>query len=173
VIDIHRAEGEARRIALQRLESEWRGMEIRVRDRAYRFTDCEILVAGDGAGLLAYDLADRPTAELVALNAFEPHCGTGTALLNDLLRRLQGDGFEIVRLTITNDNLDALRFYQRRGFRMAALRPGAVDRARKLKPSIPEVGAYGLPMRDEIDLILDILDLGSKALIDRRAPPTS
>jgi hypothetical protein len=54
------------------------------------------------------------------------------------------------------DNLDALRFYQRRGFRMAALRSCAVERARKLKPSIPEFGAYGLPMRDEIDLILNL-----------------
>ena len=30
----------------------------------------------------------------------------------------------------TNDNLAALHFYQRRGFRLADLRPGAVDEAR-------------------------------------------
>jgi hypothetical protein len=32
-------------------------------------------------------------------------------------------------LITTNDNLDALRFCQRRGFRVAALHPGAVDEA--------------------------------------------
>ena len=55
-------------------------------------------------------------------------------------------------LTTTNDNVDALRFYQRRGFRLAELRPGAVDRARQLKPQIPTAGDYGIPLRDEIDL---------------------
>jgi hypothetical protein len=57
-----------------------------------------------------------------------------------------------IRLTTTNDNLDAIRFYQRRGLRLVALRPGAVDRARLEKPEIPRVGDYGIPLRDEIDL---------------------
>jgi GNAT superfamily N-acetyltransferase len=57
-----------------------------------------------------------------------------------------------LRLTTTNDNLDALRFYQRRGFRLVALRPGAVDAARALKPEIPVTGAHGIPLRDELDL---------------------
>jgi len=52
-----------------------------------------------------------------------------------------------------NDNVDALRFYQRRGFRLAALRPGAVDASRAtLKPEIPPTGAYGIPLRDELVL---------------------
>jgi hypothetical protein len=59
---------------------------------------------------------------------------------------------EIITLTTTNDNVDALRFYQRRGFRLAALRPGAVDRSRLRKPEIPRTGDFGIPLRDEIDL---------------------
>ena len=56
-------------------------------------------------------------------------------------------------LTTTNDNVDALRFYQRRGFRLVALRPGAVDDARaRHKPAIPGTGAHGIPLRDELDL---------------------
>ena len=53
----------------------------------------------------------------------------------------------------TNDNVDALRFYQRRGYQIVAVRPGAVDEARRtLKPTIPEVGRSGIPMRDELTL---------------------
>ena len=53
----------------------------------------------------------------------------------------------------TNDNVDALRFYQRRGFCMMRVHRGAVDRSRaSLKPEIPAVGAYGIPLRDEIEL---------------------
>ncbi len=43
-------------------------------------------------------------------------------------------------------------FYQRRGFRLCALRPGQVHESRKLKPEIPPVGAYGIPLTDELDL---------------------
>jgi hypothetical protein len=60
-------------------------------------------------------------------------------------------------LITTNDNVDALRFYQRRGFRLAALHAGAVDRSRtRLKPEIPEIGDHGIPLRDEIELELDL-----------------
>jgi ribosomal protein S18 acetylase RimI-like enzyme len=53
----------------------------------------------------------------------------------------------------TNDNVDALRFYQRRGFRLAALRAGAVEDARaRLKPEIPWTGADGIELRDELEL---------------------
>jgi ribosomal protein S18 acetylase RimI-like enzyme len=70
----------------------------------------------------------------------------------------RAEGCKVVWLTTTNDNLDAIRFYQRRGFRISALRPGAVDRAReKLKPEIPEVGSYGIRMSDELDLDLQLL----------------
>ena len=86
---------------------------------------------------------DRPIAELVAINAFVRHQGIGSALLRSIVDRLEG--FEVLRLTTTNDNLDALRFYQRRGFRLQALRPGAVDAARAYKPTISAVGEHGIP----------------------------
>jgi hypothetical protein len=65
------------------------------------------------------------------------------------------------RVVTTNDNLDALRFYQRRGFRLAVLRPGAVDRSREsLKPGIPETGAGGIRLRDELELQMDLDQVG-------------
>jgi hypothetical protein len=57
----------------------------------------------------------------------------------------------------TNDNVDALRFYQRRGFRLTAVRCGAVDQSRRtVKPQIPVTGNYGIPIRDEIELVQDL-----------------
>ena len=53
----------------------------------------------------------------------------------------------------TNDNVDALRFCRRRGFRLAELRAGAVDDSRaQLNPEIPAIGDHGIPLRDEIEL---------------------
>ena len=55
-------------------------------------------------------------------------------------------------LITTNDNVDALRL-QRRGCRLAALHRGAVDDSRaRLKPEIPEIGGYQIPLRDELEL---------------------
>ena len=57
----------------------------------------------------------------------------------------------------TNDNLDALRLCQRRGFRLAELRAGAVDESRRrLKPSIGPVAENGIPIRDELELTIDL-----------------
>lgn len=148
------AEGEALTKARSRLAELW-GDPVAMRGRAWRFGDCEVLVAGDFAGLAAFCLDEKPIAELVAIEAFAPRQGVGTSLLDALKARLAPD-FAQLRLGTTNDNLDALRFYQSRGGRLAALRPGAVDAARRLKPSIPPVGYYGLPIRDEIDVVFDL-----------------
>jgi GNAT superfamily N-acetyltransferase len=148
---IRRARAAEREVAIARLTAEW-GDPMRVRGEAYAFDDCEIFIAGDFEGLAAVCVRDRPVAELVAINAFERSRGIGTALIAAVVATLQG--FDALRLTTTNDNLDALRFYQRRGFCLSALRPGAVDEARGLKPSIPVVGDYGIALRDEIDLVL-------------------
>jgi hypothetical protein len=48
--------------------------------------------------------------------------------------------------------LTALRFYQQRGFVLAAIHRNALEQSRKLKPEIPLVGNDGIPLRDEIEL---------------------
>ena len=60
-------------------------------------------------------------------------------------------GWKRVWLITTNDNLDAIRFYQRRGFMISAIYKNALEFSRKLKPSIPTIGRYGIYMRDEIE----------------------
>lgn len=151
-MDVRLVYGPERDLAIARLTAEW-GAPVMARGGAYAFEECEIWMAGDMESLAAVCLRDRPIAELVALNAFSQWQGIGTRLISACAERLASE-HHTLRLTTTNDNIDALRFYQRRGFRLAALRVGAVDEARWLKPAIPEFGEYGLPIRDEIDLAL-------------------
>jgi GNAT superfamily N-acetyltransferase len=108
------------------------------------------------AGLLTYQLLGADTLEIVTLNALDRRAGIGTVLIEAAAAKARRFGCREIRLTTTNDNVDALRFYQRRGFRLAELRPGAVDRSRHYKPEIPQVGDYGIPLRDEIDLTLPV-----------------
>ncbi len=114
------------------------------------------LVAGERDGLATYVLEPDGVAELVSLDARTPGRGVGTALLEGLAALLRARGVAVLRLTTSNDNVDALRFYQRRGFRLTHVRPGGLDEARKLKPSIPLIGRYGIPLRDELELRLDL-----------------
>jgi N-acetylglutamate synthase-like GNAT family acetyltransferase len=92
-----------------------------------------------------------------------PGQGVGTALLNTLSQRLASEGVQQLCVTTTNDNLGALSFYQRRGFRLIRLRPDAVTKARALKPSIPVISAQKIPIRDEIDLVLALSASGHQA----------
>ena len=124
---------------------------------------------GVQVGLLTY----RPAhggAELEAIVSGERHAGVGTALVEAVRRKLAGQGR--LWLVMTNDNLDALRFYQRRGFVLVALRPGAVALGRELKSSIPAVGAFGIPVRDELELELP-LSAESRALRRALGPDTA
>jgi hypothetical protein len=109
------------------------------------------LIAENRRGLATYRRLGRD-AELVTLDAVPAGIGTGTALVETLAALLRAEGCTLLWLTMTNDNLSALRFYQRRGFRLIRVRLGAADAARRLKPSIPTVGAHGIPIHDELDL---------------------
>ncbi len=106
---------------------------------------------GQVLGLLTYTVANHQL-EIVTIDALRRGRGVGTALVDAAVRQARTLGCTRVRLTTTNDNLDAVRFYQRRGFKLTALRPDAVREARKLKPEIPTVGEFGIPITDEIDL---------------------
>lgn len=109
-------------------------------------------------GLLTYHLS-KHGLEVVTIDAFVRGRGVGTALLQAAVETARaaltrsGSARRLWLIT-TNDNLDALRSYQRRGLRITSVSPGAADRARLIKPSIPLIGAYGIELHDELTLEL-------------------
>jgi ribosomal protein S18 acetylase RimI-like enzyme len=133
------------------LTERWGGRTVLLRGGLVDAGVLPALVAGDRLGLATFTLSGD-AAELITLDAVQPSRGVGTALVEALWARLGARAGRRLRVTTTNDNLEALRFYQRRGFRLVGLRPGAVERGRRLKPSIPRLGCHGIPIRDEIEL---------------------
>jgi GNAT superfamily N-acetyltransferase len=130
-------------------------MRVARLDRLERPLDHPAILALDRdvlAGVLTY-IIDGATMEILTLHTEEQWMGCGTSLLRAAERTAADAHCQRLFLITTNDNVDALRFYQRRGFRLAEVRPGAVDRSRAvLKPEIPLVGNYGIPLRDELAL---------------------
>jgi ribosomal protein S18 acetylase RimI-like enzyme len=110
-------------------------------------------------GLLCWRLGPEHSAEITCL-AVEPGSrgrGVGRALLDAAADALREMAVDRAWLVTTNDNLEALALYQKAGYRLVELRPGTVDDLRRrFKPSIPEVASNGIPIRDELELRLEL-----------------
>jgi hypothetical protein len=147
-----------RRFLEELLRLRWSGGSVLLRGKLIAPTDVEALAAYDGdrlAGVATWRLEGK-VIYLVTLNNISDQRGVGVALLDAVKQLGREKSAALLRCIVTNDNLNALGFYQRRGFRIVAVYPGAVDTLRTLKPSIPAIGAYRIPMRDEIELELDL-----------------
>jgi GNAT superfamily N-acetyltransferase len=141
----------------------WGSERMAVRGRLVHPAELEGFVAearGALVGFAAYELRGDVT-ELMLLDVVGMGAGVGTALVQAVVDAAREAGSRCLVVVTTNDNVDALRFYQRRGFRLSALRPGAVDEARRtLKPEIPGIGDSGIPIRDELELVMDLMTDG-------------
>jgi len=138
------APGDPRAAAL--LQARWGKTEIVLDGRrvdAAELPGFALVEAGALVGLVTYqDHAD--VREVITLDALDAGRGIGRALM----AKVEAAG-RPVRVVTTNDNLPALGFCQRVGYRVVAVRVGAVDRSRALDRRIPTHGHGGLPITDE------------------------
>ena len=111
-------------------------------------------VGGQVTGMVTYVPGqDWLQCEILTLHADQQWHGAGTALIEAAGQLARRQGCARLWVITTNDNVDALRFYQRRGFCLVRVHRGAADRScASLKPEIPQLGAYRIPLRDEIEL---------------------
>lgn len=112
-----------------------------------------LAIGGDGkrVGVISYEIRNKQ-CEIVIFEVFKPHGGIGTRLLKKTAGTAVKAGCKRLWLITTNDNLEAMRFYQRRGFVFAGIHVNAIEKSRKIKSSIPKTGNYGIPIRDEMEL---------------------
>lgn len=90
--------------------------------------------------------------QIVSLVSLQPSKGTGTQMVNAVLQAAREAGASRVWITITNDNLKTLRFFQKRGFGLVALHRNTIEGARKVNSSIPQLGCDNIPIRHEFEL---------------------
>jgi GNAT superfamily N-acetyltransferase len=102
-------------------------------------------------GLITY-VREMDECEIISLDSLEEGKGIGSALLQEVERAAIVSECERVKLITTNDNLLALKFYQKRGYELVKIHRNAVQRAREIKPAIPLIGHDGIPLKDEIEL---------------------
>jgi len=142
----------------QLIHDEWGSTRMISRGRLHDMTTLPGFVAlidDQRLGLVTYRL-DGDECEIMSLDSRAEGQGIGSALLKAVQQVARAAGCRRLVLITTNDNTHALRFYQRRGWRLAALHVGAVDDGRRLKPEIPLIGHDDIPIHDEIELEMQV-----------------
>ncbi|TYO72535.1 GNAT family N-acetyltransferase [Rossellomorea marisflavi] len=100
-------------------------------------------------GLITFVYGNQE-CEIISLDSLREGVGIGSFLLRRVEEEAVINGCLSLSVITTNDNLNALGFYQRRGFQLIDLKCNAVETARIHKPSIPYIAENGIPIRDEI-----------------------
>jgi ribosomal protein S18 acetylase RimI-like enzyme len=140
------------------VKSHWGSEIVVAKGRVIRPGKLDGFAAFEGknaVGLLTYQI-EGPNCEIVTIDSTAEGKGIGTSLIGAVKERAKVKGCRKLWLTTTNDNLNALGFYQRRGFHLIALYPNALEASRKLKPEISIKAANGIPIRDELELELEL-----------------
>ena len=137
-----------------RVQEIWQGRYVYTRGIAHEPADLPGFLAmrdGEVLGVATYHIKDAE-CELVTIDAFEQWSGVGSALIDAVEEEARKLECGRMWMVTTNDNIDGLRFYQRRGYFICYVHPGAVEESRKQDPSIPLIGNYGIDIRDEVEL---------------------
>ncbi|MBT7311614.1 GNAT family N-acetyltransferase [bacterium] len=106
----------------------------------------------DRIGITTYNIVEDE-CELVTIDSLCQWQGVGSILLEAVEKVAKDAGCKTLWTITSNDNLDALRFLQRRGFVIKEVRVGIAEQIRMMKPGMQEIGHYNIPVRDEIELI--------------------
>jgi GNAT superfamily N-acetyltransferase len=136
------------------LQDRWGAPAIVTRGVVHRLNQLDGFIAieaGQYVGLITYNMRDEEF-EIVSLDSLKSGKRIGRSLVNAVLQKASVEGCSRVWLVTTNDNTDALCFYQKVGFKLVAVYRDAIKESRRLKTGIPHIGNDGIPIRDEIEL---------------------
>ena len=138
----------------------WGGEEMVTRGNVYRPEQLEgfVIEEGDRAawiGLVTFFIK-AGEREVTSLDSLQEGQGIGSKRINRVLEEARACRCKRLFLITTNDNLNALGFYQKRGFEIVCIYRGAVNESRKIKPGIPLAGYNNIPLRDEIELEMSL-----------------
>jgi ribosomal protein S18 acetylase RimI-like enzyme len=152
-MDIRRISKEYRPLVNAFLRERWFSTVMVIRRRAFDLSGSDgFLLSEDGrvTALITFRIAGK-TCEITSLDSLIENRGAGTALVESVIVEAAARGCRRVRVVTTNDNVRAIRFYQKRGFDLKRLYRNSLERARKIKPEIPAAGENGIPLKHELE----------------------
>lgn len=140
---------------MREIMRKWWGSEsVVIRKTKYEPAEMNGFIAllnNDKVGLVIVHY-EKTLCEIMSLTVSGTHPLVGRQLISSAVEDARDHNSERMIVVTTNDNTNALRFYQEMGFRLLDLRVDIVKESRKIKPQIPLIGNYHIPIRDEIEL---------------------
>lgn len=140
------------------ISSHWFSTDMVVKGELVDMTVLDgFAVYDDGTviGLVTYRIKSNE-CEIMSLDSLREKQGIGTALVDKVIEIAREKKCTKIKLVTTNDNINAIRFYQKRGFDIVNLYRNALNVSRKLKPSIPLLGDFDIPIKHEIEFEMDL-----------------
>jgi len=140
------------------IRNHWGSDKIIIHNKIYVPADLEGFVVEENErkiSLITYHILEH-SCEIVTLNSTIEHRGFGRELVKSVIDEAKLHGCETVWLVTTNDNIRAIEFYQKLGFQLIMVYPDRVNYSRKIKPEIPLTAENGIPIRDELEFVLQL-----------------
>ncbi|MGI5894631.1 MAG: GNAT family N-acetyltransferase [Candidatus Merdivicinus sp.] len=137
----------------QYIEKEWAGPIVVTKGILHDTSNADGFISIDKdelTGYILYHIQNKECEILVLHSILENH-GIGSNLIKSVIGIAKSNGCKRVWLITTNDNIHAIRYYQKFGFELKAVYINALDESRKLKPSIPQFGNEGIPIKHEFE----------------------
>lgn len=138
----------------QVIEKEWSSIRVVSRGKVHYVDQLMGFVAiqkRKRVGLLTFKIDDQE-CEIITLNSLKENTGIGSKLIAKIEEYTSSMDCRRIWLVTTNDNLNAIRFFQKKGYSLSAFYRNAVEDSRRLKPEIPLIGIDGIHIKDEIEL---------------------
>lgn len=137
----------------QHISEEWAGPVVITKGTVHDTSYSEGFISltnGELTGYILYEIC-RNQCEILVLQSILENQGIGSALIKAVLNKAKQAYCETVWLITTNDNIHAIRYYQKFGFELAAVHINAIEESRKLKPTIPFFGNEKIPLKHEFE----------------------
>lgn len=140
------------------INEQWGSPEMISRGKIHRVDQLPGIIAFEEdniVGFITFHI-EHGDCEVVSLDSLQESQGIGSRLVENLVRNAREQNCRRIWLITSNDNLHAMRFYQKRGFNIVGVHVNVISEARKIQPEIPEIGNYDIPIRHEIEFELDL-----------------
>jgi len=135
----------------------WGSDIIVSRGKIYRTEDLEGILVYENQKIIGIGLyyIKNNECEIVLLESFMENKGIGSEIIERIKIIAKENNCKRIWVITTNNNINALKFYQKRGFCFSNIYINAMEESRKIKPEIPkEYG--GIEIRDEIEFELKL-----------------
>jgi N-acetylglutamate synthase-like GNAT family acetyltransferase len=106
---------------------------------------------GQNTGFVTYTISGTEL-EITGIVSLKEKGGIGSALVKAVIELAKKQKIKKICLVTTNDNLNGIVFWQKRGFKLVKVYPGSMEYVRQIKPAVPLIGENGIPLMDELEL---------------------